>query len=823
MKKQDSIKSNLSRRHFIGTSATAVAGITLFQGTISANLHTSGSGIKPKLVSLGPTSTTPSFSQYFSWINNTNEGATAEQSLINLDFFQWLNREYGMVLDIYAFDAGAIDGAGFYGSMKSDRFKKQFPEGFAPIVKKAAEMNTRLGIWGGPDGFGNTPEEAQERIEQMVSLCRDYHFQLFKFDGVCGQLRPEKYDYFDQMMTQCREYSPDLILLNHRLDLGPGTKHSTTYLLGGAETYIDVSMSNEFTATHHRACTLSRELPENLTRMTEDCGVCLSSYLDYWEDDLILQAFSRSLILAPELYGNPWLLRDDEFPKLAFIFNLHRKYRDLLIHGMTLPKEKYGPNAVSRGDAKTRLITLRNLTWEPVSYKISLDENIGLNVRSNVDIIQYHPYIHHLGTFKSGSQAEIKVLPFRSCLIKVSSVNNDDFEISGIPYEIVRNIPGRPVEVKLLGMPGQTYHVSFKTNKDKFTGAEIDNSKSDLVKGKTTVITFDGHPLRNDYHRFIAAMEPCPIPKDEESLYYATAFAASNNALEVTSLKRSGETMIPEVQKARDSFFEQDVFKKREIWDKNLFDGDEKTGFSIAMRYGFQRPRNSSAFLLDMGKSQHLDKIIIKTFDTYSLQPLQDQQVLHLYVSDNMDHWHKVEGLVDKTMEVDLSHLKSIRYARMAEIPIRLSEIEAYADGKLVDRTNWHVNNLFRDYYMRTRARKTWYSSFVLDEIPKKSYLCVAVNGKHGYEGALASFKIDGKYIGCPDRSPSFLSNFWESTIVQKDGNYTFYLPLTFDLKGKQIEAFVMAFNDELSNLKPEIWISAYPIPFEEKKLVLFS
>jgi hypothetical protein len=99
----------------------------------------------------------------------------------------------------------------------------------------------------------------------------------------------------------------------------------------------------------------------------------------------------------------------------------------------------------------------------------------------------------------------------------------------------------------------------------------------------------------------------------------------------------------------------------------------------------------------------------------------------------------------------------------------------------------------------------------------------VAVNGKHGYEGALASFKIDGKYLGCPDRSPSFLSNFWESTIVQKDGNYTFYLPLTFDLKGKQIEAFVMAFNDELSNLKPEIWISAYPIPFEEKKLVLFS
>jgi hypothetical protein len=37
---------------------------------------------------------------------------------------------------------------------------------------------------------------------------------------------------------------------------------------------------------------------------------------------LILQAFNRSLILAPEIYGNPWLLKDNEFAKLARIFNL---------------------------------------------------------------------------------------------------------------------------------------------------------------------------------------------------------------------------------------------------------------------------------------------------------------------------------------------------------------------------------------------------------------------------------------------------------------------------------------------------------------------
>ena len=123
---------------------------------------------------------TPSRAQYFSWINNTNEGTTEKQTQINLDFFKWLKEEYGMQLDIYAFDAGAIDGKRFYGSMKSNRFIHQFPYGFDSIYQKANRLGIRLGIWGGPDGFGDTPQEEQERTEQMVSLCRDYHFVLFK-------------------------------------------------------------------------------------------------------------------------------------------------------------------------------------------------------------------------------------------------------------------------------------------------------------------------------------------------------------------------------------------------------------------------------------------------------------------------------------------------------------------------------------------------------------------------------------------------------------------------------------------------------------------
>ena len=32
---------------------------------------------------------TPSVPQYFSWISNTNEGATEEHTLVNLEFFRY--------------------------------------------------------------------------------------------------------------------------------------------------------------------------------------------------------------------------------------------------------------------------------------------------------------------------------------------------------------------------------------------------------------------------------------------------------------------------------------------------------------------------------------------------------------------------------------------------------------------------------------------------------------------------------------------------------------------------------------------------------------
>jgi hypothetical protein len=72
--------------------------------------------------------------------------------LTNLDFFKWLYDEYGMRLGIYAFDAGnidGIDGPRSYGRMDSEKFKRQFPNGWKNLATdpKYAKAKDELKKW----------------------------------------------------------------------------------------------------------------------------------------------------------------------------------------------------------------------------------------------------------------------------------------------------------------------------------------------------------------------------------------------------------------------------------------------------------------------------------------------------------------------------------------------------------------------------------------------------------------------------------------------------------------------------------------------------
>lgn len=764
----------------------------------------------------GATESTPSLSQYFSWINNTNEGSTEAQTLTNLAFFKWLHDEYGMKLDIYAFDAGAIDGPEYYGSTETEKFKTQFPRGFKPIYEYAKSFDCRLGVWLGPDGFGDTPEEEQARINMLVGFCRDYEFALFKMDAVCTQLRPEKRDAFARLMTECRKHSPDLILLNHRLDLGDAVEHATTFLWGGEETYIDVHMANrDRTGTHNRVQAISRGIVPDLKRLTEDHGVCISSCLDFWEDDLILQAFNRSLILAPEIYANPWFLRDDEFPKLARIYNLHRRYRDIMVKGMVLDEKRYGPLAVSRGDDKTRLITLRNLTWEPVTYIVKLDESIGLAAEGSVNMRQYHPGESVLGAFKRGEELSVVVEPFRSYLLLATTENIAEVGLSGSEYEIVRDVPGKDVIIKVLGAAGEKTAVSLAGAR-KFSKATLDGEDaSALISGKSLDVSFPGVTDRDAWHRKIGSPKVGETPADAEELYETGCFAADNDPLEFRSLRRSGSTEIPQVKAARDAFVNQAIIAERGILQEYVFDGKAETVYDfLRMR---EREPESRFLRVDLGKAQPLDHLLLEAPAEGELLHAEITEARRAEVSADLKTWSPAK-LVQDGRNIRIECAGQVRYIRTNLVPSKLAEIRGIADGKELDRSGWRMSYLFPAF---REVKKAWSLPFVLEKAPETGFLAVACNGEHGREGAWVALRVDGKIVGPSDRAPSFPVNPWEYPVRKTEGNNTFFFPVAPDMAGKKCEVVVLGFDPAKTAFTPEVWQAVSAYPWQTKTIVL--
>jgi hypothetical protein len=720
----------------------------------------------------GADENSPSRAHYFTWINNTNEGATAAQTEANLAFFQWLHDEYGMVLDIYAFDAGAIDAPQYYGSTGTRKFKRQFPEGFGPMAGQARGFGGRLGVWLGPDGFGDTDEEKQARIDLLAALCRGHRFELFKMDSVCGQLRDGKQPAFIELMKECRKHSPDLIVLNHRLNLGEAAPYVTTFLWEGAETYIDVHMANNTTATHNRAMALSRGLPPELKRLAEDCGVCLSSCLDYWEDDLILQAFNRSMILAPELYGNPWFLRDDEYPKLARIFNLHRKYKNILTKGMVLPEETCGPHAVSRGDGKTRLITLRNLTWEPVTYELALDESIGLTAEGRREVRLLHPYEEILGKeFASGDHVKITVHPFRAALVLATTGGCDEPALAAGPYRVIKSVAGKaPVIEKL-----------------------------------------EPIALKQPWHRKLADLQPADLPGDWQGFYEATVFAADNNALELRSLERSGPTLVPAVEAARRAFLDQPLMQARALSDGYMFDGDMTTVFDVFVRNKDMRIADG-CLRVEFAKPIACDRVAIHTQALDSTLISNEQRGAEF--SNDLVHWTRSDEQIVHGNTLNVYPPKGEwRYLRMRMAPERVAEVEAWQGDNLLPRDGWRGSNLF-SHPDAVPAVRAWSAKVTIDEVTPTSYLCVAVEGEHGEEGCYAALRVGDRLVGAPDRAVSYPSNTWEYPPRRGKTGYTYFIPLDESFLGRETEVVLLGMKGGGQNLKPVVWITARDLPF---------
>ncbi|HBP38430.1 MAG TPA: hypothetical protein DD640_06765, partial [Clostridiales bacterium] len=579
---------------------------------------------------------------------------------------------------------------------------------------------------------------------------------------------------------------------------------------------------------HHRAAAMVRGLVPGMERLLEDHGVCLSSCLDGWDDEMVLTAFGRDLILSPEIYGSPWLLRDDEYPKLARLFNLHRRYGGILINGLELP-DQYGPYAVARGDAARRFIVLRNLTWTGTAYPIKLDGEIGLAPGKEVELRQLHPTEKLLGVFPYGTTVMAPVESFRACLLYAGTAPCEEPGVSGADYQVIRDLPGKPVEIELLGLPGSSANLSL-IGKAGFKSARLDGEEMMALFDGPITVDFPGKPYAKPYHLKLPDFRSIEVPADAAALYEATVFAADNNAMEVRSFERAGGwSAIPQVRKAQEAFFRQPDFLERGIWDKNLFDGRPDTGFwpCPLFRGIGEVTVDAGCFRLDLGEVCAVDELVLNTGDRYGLAPMCSAAGYQAYVSEDLVSWRTVRFLADMNMHIPVTG--RMRYFKMGgnthginivdAMPGRMNSVKGYRDGQELDTSKWRASNLFRSNL--PAVQKAWQAEITLDEVAPGSVLCIAIQGKHGIEGAYAAAKIGGAYAGCPDRAPSYPANNFIYKVVEKDSNYTYYLPVESSVKGKLIEVFVLACDKENLDLQPKLWITARQAPFQKRRLVL--
>ena len=338
---------------------------------------------------------------YFDWLCHDNSGPRESEVLANFAALRRLKELYGLQFDIYNSDAGLVESQGTYYPQFKANFLSRFPAGLKPLAEGSKALGMRLGLWLGPDGFGEKPEEMAARREQLLSWVRDFNVGLFKLDTVVSELAhpdkyilEKKYQSLADALAEARRIDPGFVAINHRINESPYMLTITDCLLWrGEETYIDVHISNETASLYNRDCSIGRELTSEFYRTPfrqfEDHGICFNSCLERWADDLAAQAFGRASVLSPEMYGTFFFLGDEDYPRLARLIRLHKQLEPLLKTAYPLPG-----GDIAHADGASSLVLVRNMTWEPAVKTIPLDASIGLAAAPGAPLTvrQRHPW-----------------------------------------------------------------------------------------------------------------------------------------------------------------------------------------------------------------------------------------------------------------------------------------------------------------------------------------------------------------------------------------------------------------------------------------------
>jgi hypothetical protein len=156
----------------------------------------------------------------------------------------------------------------------------------------------------------------------------------------------------------------------------------------------------------------------------------------------------------------------------------------------------------------------------------------------------------------------------------------------------------------------------------------------------------------------------------------------------------------------------------------------------------------------------------------------------------------------------------------MRHAPERTAEIEGFLRNQPVDRSKWTASNLFAHPHA-VPGVAAWSASIQVDEIIPTSYLCVAVDGEHGREGAYAAIRMGDRLIGAPERAPSYPVNPWEFPVRRHDSGYTYFFPLDESMVGKNLDVMLLGMEGGGEDLKPSVWITARDLPFTRERVTL--
>ncbi len=793
---------------------------------------------------------------YFDWLCHDNSGPLESEILANFSVLKKMKELYGLQFDIYNSDAGLVESMGTYFPQYKPIFDKRFPNGLQTIAEASADLGMKLGLWIGPDGFGDTPEEMEARKQQLVSWVRDFNVGLFKLDTVVSSLSHEnkyilekKYQALADALSEIRVIRPDFVAINHRVNNSPYMLTMTDCILWkGEETYIDVHITNWDAWLFNRVCSVRRDLSTTFYkvpfRLFEDHGICFNSCVERWADDFVVQAFGRASVISPEMYGTFFFLKDDDYPWLARLIQLHKQSHEILKTSFLLED-----GDIAHSDGTSAMLVLRNMTWEKIEKFVFLDNRIGLNIPKGTPLVlrQRYPYERHLSrngeNYKAGETVSLALEPFEVKLIHVDSQGTDDPYIQGISYEIIPRPDEKKFDVLLLGEPGSTYDLNFNNFGEKTLTWETGKDVR-FRDGNRLRIHFPGNRVDRDYFCSLGAFrEIDPLQADGAFMGEFAKFTLNDDALEVREMLELKKTpsVYKEVEDCRKYIWDKLI--QTHVYNRNAFDDNSATRWSdgYAMRSPFTgTPRpyrsESSQWRIDMGESLSLGKLeldIVRRLEEANIETIELSNDLKTWIEIKVKNFpdlnrfpfykelrrrsgniriHDVAAGDGKPVKLTVEFPGNrSRYIRIKGKNFSVSEIRGFdTAGSQLNRSKWHATNFFG---AQAPPSRVLHAVHTINRFWPGQELAVAVYAGEAkldpVDDVYAVARVGDQIMAAPIRAPSYpYHNYeWNSWWIKREGleGMTFRFPVKPEWTGKEIKIYVLMFGDRISGAKANL------------------